>query len=61
GKIVSMYLIIYSIGRFMVEFFRNDLRGNVGLLSTSQFIAVFTLILGLVIFNFHKFFKGAKK
>ncbi|NFR85513.1 MULTISPECIES: prolipoprotein diacylglyceryl transferase [unclassified Clostridium] len=61
GKIVSMYLIIYSIGRFMVEFFRNDPRGNVGLLSTSQFIAVFTLILGLVIFNFHNFFKGAKK
>ncbi len=61
GKVVSMYLIIYSIGRFIVEFFRNDPRGNVGLLSTSQFIAVFTLILGLVIFNFHKFFKGAKK
>ena len=61
GKIVSMYLIIYSIGRFMVEFFRNDPRGNIWLLSTSQFIAIFTLILGLIIFNFHKFFKGAKK
>ncbi|AOR22302.1 prolipoprotein diacylglyceryl transferase [Clostridium taeniosporum] len=61
GKVVAMYFIIYSIGRFMVEFFRNDPRGNVGLLSTSQFIAIFTLILGLIIFNFHKFFKGANK
>lgn len=61
GSVVSMYLIIYSIGRFIVEFFRDDPRGNVGMLSTSQFIAIFTLILGVIIYNFHKFFKGAKK
>lgn len=61
GKIVGLYLIIYSIGRFLVEFLRNDPRGNVGLLSTSQFIAVFTLMLGIIIFNNHKIFKGAKK
>lgn len=61
GKLVGLYLIIYSIGRFLVEFLRNDPRGNVGVLSTSQFIAVFTLVLGIIIFNNHKFFKGAKK
>lgn len=53
GRIFSLYLIIYSIGRFIIEFFRDDPRGNVGPLSTSQFIAIFTLIFGIVIFNKH--------
>ena len=61
GKILGMYLIIYSVGRFLVEFLRNDPRGNVGFLSTSQFIAIFTLVLGIAVFNAGKFFKGANK
>ncbi|OOM75319.1 prolipoprotein diacylglyceryl transferase [Clostridium sp. BL-8] len=61
GKIVGLYLIIYSIGRFLVEFLRNDPRGSVGILSTSQFIAIFTLILGISIYYKHKIFKGAEK
>ena len=61
GKVMGLYLIIYSIGRFLVEFLRNDPRGSVGALSTSQFIAIFTLVLGIIIFNNHKAFKGAKK
>lgn len=51
GRVLSLYLIIYSIGRFMVEFLRNDPRGNVGALSTSQFISIFILIIGVMIFN----------
>jgi len=54
GRIFSMYIIIYSIGRFSVEFLRNDPRGNVGVLSTSQFISIFVLIIGIVIFNLDK-------
>ncbi len=50
GKTFSLYLICYSIGRFFVEFLRNDSRGSVGILSTSQFISIFILILGAVIF-----------
>ncbi|MCE5222533.1 MAG: prolipoprotein diacylglyceryl transferase [Clostridium sp.] len=61
GKVMGLYLIIYSIGRFLVEFLRNDPRGSVGVLSTSQFISIFTLVLGIIIFNKHKIFKGAKK
>jgi phosphatidylglycerol:prolipoprotein diacylglycerol transferase len=61
GKVMGLYLIIYSVGRFLVEFLRDDPRGNVGVLSTSQFIAIFTLILGISIFNGCKIFKGAKK
>lgn len=49
GKIGAFYLIFYSIGRFIIEFFRGDLeRGNVGGLSTSQFISVFVMIAGII-------------
>lgn len=50
GKVFSLYLICYSVGRFFIEFLRNDIRGNIGILSTSQFISIFTLILGITIY-----------
>lgn len=41
GQVAALYLVLYSIGRFVVEFFRGDLgRGTVGPLSTSQFISI---------------------
>ena len=50
GQVGGFYLIFYSIGRFILEFYRGDLeRGNVGSLSTSQFIAIFTLIAGILL------------
>ncbi|EGT3614811.1 prolipoprotein diacylglyceryl transferase [Clostridium perfringens] len=60
GKTLSMYMIIYSIGRFFVEFLRNDPRGNVGALSTSQFISIFILIGGILLYNISKL-KGRKE
>ena len=48
GRTSMLYLILYSIGRFAVEFLRNDNRGTVGVLSTSQFIAIFTLLAGIL-------------
>lgn len=40
GQVAGCYLIFYSVGRFILEFFRGDMiRGNVGVLSTSQFIS----------------------
>ena len=47
GIVVSSYLILYSIGRFLIEILRNDPRGNVSVLSTSQFISIFTLMIGI--------------
>lgn len=61
GKVMAIYLIVYSIGRFLVEYLRDDPRGSIGLFSTSQFIAIFTLVLGIIMFNINKFFKGEKK
>ncbi|MDO5135933.1 MAG: prolipoprotein diacylglyceryl transferase [Eubacteriales bacterium] len=47
GQVTAAYLILYSAGRFIIEFFRGDLeRGRVGVLSTSQFIAIFTAAAG---------------
>ena len=50
GQVAACYLIFYSIGRFVIEFFRGDIeRGSVGVLSTSQFISIFTGIAGIVL------------
>lgn len=51
GKVGSLYLILYSVGRFIIEFFRNDYRGSVGILSTSQLISVIILAIGIVMFS----------
>ena len=48
GQVAGCYLICYSIGRFVIEMFRGDIeRGNVGIFSTSQFISLFILIIGI--------------
>ncbi len=48
GQVGALYLIFYSIGRFILEYFRGDLeRGSVGVFSTSQFISFFTLAAGI--------------
>lgn len=48
GVTGAAYIVTYSVGRFFLEYFRGDFeRGNVGVLSTSQFIAVFTLLIGV--------------
>ena len=53
GKIGAFYLVFYSIGRFIIEFFRGDLeRGSVGTLSTSQFISIFVAIAGISLIIF---------
>ena len=51
GQVTGLYFALYSAGRFVLEFFRGDLeRGNVGALSTSQFIAIFAFLFGAALF-----------
>lgn len=51
GQVAALYLILYSAGRFILEFFRGDLvRGSIGILSTSQFISIFLFIIGCGMF-----------
>lgn len=46
GRTGFLYLILYSIGRFGVEFLRNDYRGEIGIFSVSQFISLFVVLIG---------------
>ena len=48
GQVGGFYLIFYSIGRTLIEMLRDDPRGAVGGLSTSQFISLFILLAGVI-------------
>lgn len=48
GVTASLYVMFYSIGRFLIEFLRNDDRGNVGTLSTSQFFGVVLFAVSII-------------
>ena len=49
GTTTGWYFVLYGIWRFIIEFFRSDDRGTVGTLSTSQFIGIFIVLMGLVL------------
>lgn len=49
GTVGAMYMILYSTGRFIIEMFRDDLRGAWGGLSTSQLISIGILLLGIIL------------
>src|SRR5437879_7264889 len=40
GRTFWLYMLLYAISRFIIEFFRGDERGTVGIFSTSQFISI---------------------
>lgn len=46
GNVGALYLLLYGVGRFLVEFLRNDFRGVILGLSTSQFISIFIVLGG---------------
>ena len=51
GTVGALYLLLYSAGRFFVEFLRGDVaRGSVGILSTSQFISIIMFLIGLFLY-----------
>ena len=54
GDVGAMYMLLYGVGRFLIEMLRNDDRGAVGALSTSQFISIFIVIGAVVLFKWNK-------
>ena len=50
GRVAALYMILYSAGRFVIEFYRSDYRGSVGPFSTSQLISVAVVLLGILLF-----------
>lgn len=61
GEVGALYLILYSAGRFGIEFLRNDERGSVGSLSTSQFIAIGLFFVGIALMVFCRKLSGNEK
>ncbi|PKM39534.1 MAG: prolipoprotein diacylglyceryl transferase [Firmicutes bacterium HGW-Firmicutes-9] len=55
GTVSGWYMVLYGAWRFGIEFFRNDDRGAVGVLSTSQFISIFVLLGGVALLLLVKF------
>ncbi|MBO7364795.1 MAG: prolipoprotein diacylglyceryl transferase [Lachnospiraceae bacterium] len=56
GQNLALYMIIYSVGRFIVEFFRGDDRGDYlfGVLSPSQAISIVTLVGGIIVYIYFR-------
>jgi phosphatidylglycerol---prolipoprotein diacylglyceryl transferase len=48
GRTFWLYMLLYAASRFVIEFYRGDPRGSVGIFSTSQFISVVLAPLAVV-------------
>src|SRR4051794_3348400 len=48
GRTFWLYMLLYAISRFIIEFYRNDPRGAVLMFSTSQFISLVLAPLAIV-------------
>jgi phosphatidylglycerol:prolipoprotein diacylglycerol transferase len=52
GRTFWLYILLYAVSRFIIEFFRGDERGSVGIFSTSQFISLLLapLAVGMLVY-----------
>jgi phosphatidylglycerol:prolipoprotein diacylglycerol transferase len=48
GRTFWLYMLLYAVSRFIIEFFRGDERGTVFMFSTSQFISLLLAPLAIV-------------
>jgi phosphatidylglycerol:prolipoprotein diacylglycerol transferase len=48
GRTFWAYMLLYAISRFVIEIYRGDPRGMVGMFSTSQFVSVILVPLAIV-------------
>jgi len=47
GVLLPLYVLVYAVGRFVLEFFRGDMQRGVYLLSTSQWISLLMIPAGI--------------
>jgi phosphatidylglycerol:prolipoprotein diacylglycerol transferase len=50
GQVILAYAMLYSVARFIIEYWRDDPRGEIFGLSTSQFIAIVIFVGALAAF-----------
>jgi phosphatidylglycerol:prolipoprotein diacylglycerol transferase len=48
GRTFWGYLLLYGVSRFIIEFFRGDSRGAIGMFSTSQFVSLVIVPLSII-------------
>jgi phosphatidylglycerol---prolipoprotein diacylglyceryl transferase len=48
GRTFWGYMLLYGISRFIIEFYRGDVRGTLGMFSTSQFVSLLIVPLSIV-------------
>ena len=48
GRTFWGYMLLYGVSRFIIEFYRGDTRGTVGMFSTSQFLSLLIVPLSIV-------------
>ncbi|SDO10167.1 prolipoprotein diacylglyceryl transferase [Acetanaerobacterium elongatum] len=60
GRVSALYLVMFGGGRFIVEYFRSGYSAMVGVFSAGQFISLFILAAGLMLF-FKDFIIGKVK
>ena len=48
GRTFWAYMLLYGISRFIIEFYRGDSRGMIGMFSTSQFLSVVIVPLSII-------------
>ena len=53
-KTVALYAILYSVVRFVLEFYRGDAVRGIIILSTSQWISIALFIVGIALFIYDK-------
>ncbi len=54
GKITGLFLVLFSVFRFIIEFFRADYRGTFGPVSTTQFITLVFFSIGIYLLFINK-------
>ncbi|MGB7219337.1 MAG: prolipoprotein diacylglyceryl transferase [Vicinamibacterales bacterium] len=52
GRTFWRYMLLYAVSRFVIEFYRGDDRGSIGMFSTSQFISILLapLAIGMLVY-----------
>ena len=49
GSILALYMMTYSVGRFLIEFQRGDARQTVGMITTAQSLSVGIFVMGCIL------------
>jgi phosphatidylglycerol:prolipoprotein diacylglycerol transferase len=52
GRTFWLYMFLYAVSRYVIEIFRGDPRGTVGMFSTSQFISIVLIPLSIAMLVF---------